>query len=93
MNSPQAFAKKLTQLLGSATTVPVSFRTTSFCTLGLSFKSCRQEHPSSLSSHPCQCHDLHHIRLGVRTAGAIDRPLSDFGKDNLHAQDTQTTSD
>lgn len=30
--------------------------------------------------------DLHDIRLGVRTAGAIDSPLSDLGENNLHPE-------
>ena len=30
--------------------------------------------------------DLHDIRISVRTAGATDCPLSNLGKDNLHAE-------
>ena len=32
--------------------------------------------------------DLYDIRLGVRTAGAIDRPLSDLGENDLHAENS-----
>ena len=39
-----------------------------------------------LGSAASQRDDLHDIRLGVRTAGAIDCPLSDLGEDNLHAE-------
>lgn len=52
-----------------------------------------QKHSTSLRSHACQGDDLHDIRLGVRTAGAIDLALSDLGKDNLHGKNPQTTSD
>lgn len=41
---------------------------------------------SEFASYSRQCDDLHDIRLGVCTARAIDGSLSDFGKDNLHAE-------
>ena len=50
-------------------------------------------HSSSLSSHAGQRDDLHDIRLAVRTARAIDGPLSDLGKDNLDTQNAQATPD
>ena len=37
-------------------------------------------------SRPAQRDDLHDVRLGVRTAGAIDCPLSDLGKNNVHTE-------
>lgn len=43
---------------------------------------------SNPDSHPRQRDDLHDIPLGVRTAGAINRPLSDLGKDNLDTENS-----
>lgn len=42
----------------------------------------------NLSSHTRQGDDLHDIGLGVRAAGAVDRPLSDFRKDDLNAENS-----
>lgn len=37
-------------------------------------------------SHARQRNDPHHIRLGVRTARGVERPLSDLRKENLPDQ-------
>jgi len=46
----------------------------------------RADEHSKPDSRTRQRDDLHDIRLGMRTAGAIDRPLSDLREHNLHAE-------
>lgn len=41
-----------------------------------------------LSSHTDQRDDVQNIRRSVCTAGAIDHPLSNLRKDNLHAKNS-----